>query len=438
MIFTDRSRYVRRLGHCQMAAYYNYHYANVGIVKRGLSVPLATGTYTHLPITTILRKVAGGVATITQDMIASAVVDATKEYKEEIRAKGFADLEDPTTADHIMMEQCFLTEGLAWAWTTEILPRFLEEFIPIAVEQEFEIILGCTCGLSGVGEVALHMSRACKGVVFMTRPDVIAQHTTTISLSYHEIKTGSDVGGDFWGDQFKDNIQSSVGCAAAGRYFDKPIGEFFIHGLHKGQRKSDKVDGERTKLRKQASPFCYAYVRPESAPMIELDIKPYQNWTDADGKGRRCGKLYEKTPVWEISTVLSIHDYLDLLAPDDVGALFKRNVKLVGPYDTNQRLIDQLLAEVLYDEQDWHNKIALIRTAVGETGSESHDEVLGLLTELIPRSWECRGYFGRDCEYKPICFKHEGWDYPTENKVYELREANHPIERMNGLWEREV
>lgn len=435
LIFIDRSRYVRRLGHCQMASYYSHHYANVGIRQSGLNIPLATGTHTHDPATAILQQIIDGgedIPTLPSSQEIEIMINASCDaYRQEVTDRGFCDLEDTTTVDHIMMEQCYLVGGLSWAWATEILPRFIEEFHPIAVEQEFELILGCTCGLSGVGEVQLHQDRACRGVVFMTRPDIIARSRATGSLSYHEIKTGGYVDRDSWGEEFKDDIQSSVGCAAAEHHFDQAIEGFYVHGLHKGSRKSRKVDGAWTKMKYQESPLCYAYVRSAAAPMIELDIKPYFNWIDEDGKSRKCGKLYHKTPAWEIEGVQSVTDYLHLLTPD----IFARNVKIAGPYDTNRRMIKQLLDEVLHEEQDWTQKVAMIRTAVDETGSESHDEVLGIMTEMIPRSWDCKSFYGRDCEFKMMCFQHEGWQDPLQTTHFELREPNHPIERMSGLWE---
>ena len=434
LIFTDRSRYVRRLGHCQMAAYYGHHYANVGIRVAGLNIPLATGTHTHDPVTAILQQIIDAgedIPTLPTPQEIETLINATCDlYRDEVAGRGFCDLEDTTAVDHIMMEQCYLVAGLSWAWTTEILPRFIEEFHPIAVEQEFELILGCTCGLSGVGEVQLHQDRGCRGVVFMNRPDIIARQRSTGSHSHHEIKTGSGIDRDDWGNEFKDDIQSSIGSAAASHHFDQPIEEFYVHGLHKGARKSRKVDGAWTKMRYQESPLCYSYVRSAAAPMIELDVKPYYNWVDEDGKNRKCGKLYHKTAAWEIEGVECVTDYLHVLPAD----VFQRNVKIAGPFDTNLRMIDQLLSEVLYEEQDWHNKVALIRTMVDDTGSEHHDEVLSIMTEMIPRSWDCKSFYGRDCEYKLMCFQHEGWQDPLQTEHFELREPNHPIERMNGLW----
>jgi hypothetical protein len=414
-----------------MATYLGYHFKDVGIRRRGLSIPLATGSYVHSILEQVLsRKVTGGV--VDDAMIQTTIEAEMAEYDTEVVDRGFSELTDMTVVDQIRMEQTWLVGGLCWTWCKEMLPYLLDNFELVAVEKEYERVLGCDCGLSGIGVVEDHKARDCNGVVLMTRPDIIARDLESGALSYHEFKTGGNVAGNYWGNEFEDNIQFALCTASASEALGEPINLFYVHGMHKGSRKDDSMG-----VRRQQSPFCYAYVKHAIPPMTEMEVRPYYNWVDEDGKNRRAGKYHIKTPVWEIPGISSITDYISMLSKEDL----EKNVKMVGPFTGNQVLIDQVLAEMYHEEVDWHAKVDDVRRVVGEAGGEElAPPVLEMLTALIPRSWSCRP-FSSPCEFKPICFRYEGWERPLEmmsslgQDLFELREPNHPIEKMNGLWD---
>jgi hypothetical protein len=55
------------------------------------------------------------------------------------------------------------------------------------------------------------------------------------------------------------------------------------------------------------------------------------------------------------------------------------------------------------------------------------------LDRLVPCSWACRP-FGKDnqCEFVPVCHRHNGWDDPMANG-YQARLPHHEPERVQAV-----
>ena len=190
MIFTDRSRFITYFK-CPFKRFLTNHYLGMGITRRGLSIPLATGTHTHHAIELILNIVKDTGDLPRTDEVRDIIDLVNSEYKQEVAECSFIGLQDNERIDHIVNEQTTLISGLIWAWAVAVLPPFLERFVVLHIEQEMERISGCTCGLANIGEVKDHVGRDCNGVVIMTRPDIVAEVIDTGSIAYIEIKTGS-------------------------------------------------------------------------------------------------------------------------------------------------------------------------------------------------------------------------------------------------------
>ena len=250
LLYVDRSRYVAGLAHCMMKRFLGYHAYGTGIQHVGTTVPLATGTYVHLPIEDISNFVMDvqqnspemvplDIMSLMDEklIVRSAIEKANNLYIEEVDQTGLKDLtEFPEDVDNQVVEQTSLVGGLVWVWVKKCLPWILESYDIIAVEQEFEYVISCTCGLGDVGDVADHDARGCDGVVLMTRPDLILRHRMTGILVYVELKTGADVKNYNYAMQYEDNVQFALGAAAAGKVLGEPIEELYVHALHKGRR----------------------------------------------------------------------------------------------------------------------------------------------------------------------------------------------------------
>ncbi len=308
--------------------------------------------------------------------------------------------------------------GLIWAWSTHILPKFLEEWEVLHVEQEMERIVKCDCGLSGVGDVADHISRDCNGLVIMTRPDIVAQKYSNSELAYHELKTGSKLDeGTYEGD-----VQFAFGAAGIEGFTGEQLSNSYVHGLSKGYRKNgyNSMTGEYDLPPEQKSSFCYAYVFGGVSSMVPQDIS--FKYTRKKG--------YKKTPVWEIDfgnakheDIPALEHYISLMSDEELAS----HVHLFGPYPYPKQQIEDTLEDIYHVEKH-NNEVADYVNEEIDLYGFGDDRVQQVLHENVPKSWACRRYGFQICAYYPICRKQEGWDDPCGKMRYEPREPNHPIE----------
>jgi hypothetical protein len=416
MIFTDRSRY-KTYFFCPFERFLAYHLFGKGVVPTSKDVPLVTGTQAHEAVELILKLVQQTNELPKADEVRYVIEQVTKAYEDEVIEAGFSDLQENERVEFIIKEQTTLVSGLIWAWSSFILPPFLEKFQPLHIEQEMERITGCTCGLAGVGAVATHIERDCQGVVVMTRPDIVALDYATGELVYVELKTGSKIDpGTFDGD-----VQFAFGAAGIEGFTGKKLSGSYVHALVKGYRKneynveSQQYDGPR----KQSSPLCYAYVLPANPPLTSQQVE--FKYTRKKG--------YKKTPVWELdfadraAEVPPLEHYVSLMGDE----LLSTQVDVFGPYPYPKKQVEETLADIEHLERRNDEVFKYINERVEELGF-GHEDVQEDLHEFVPKSWYCRRYGWKVCAYYPICSKQAGWDSPCDRLHFEERTPNHPIE----------
>ena len=462
LIFTDRSRYARGLNHCQMARYLGHHFLGTGIRSVGNSIPLATGTYTHLPIELITKyckdlqsKLSPNEILVKLDqehVVRESIETALTQYNHDVDNTGWLNVvENEEDIVNLAEEQCTLVGGLVWVWARKCLPWILQNFQIVAIEEEFELVLGCDCGLVGAGKPEIHKERDCNAVILMTRPDIVLAPNEGDTLVYVEIKTAGDAMGKEYALQYEDNLQFAMGAAALEQNLGKPVSHLYVHALHKGKRLSDydQITKTYSGPRKQNSALCYAYIRPGNPPMYGEDIRTsYWNVDELTGKrwGATESKGYTKTPVWKMEfddqppgIPYYEHYVLNKLSDADL----ENHIKFIGPIDNPKFLVSALLRELEMEERRWAERIEYIqhvmkdnRIAIDHPNPMSFPVILEAMQDVIPRSWNCRLYY-QDCEYKPICFQHPGWEDPLNTDKYIRRYPNHPIEStlQEGVFE---
>ncbi len=430
MLFTDRSRYIQRTSNCPRRWYLGYEAYGTGITPGGSYIPLATGGFAHNITEKTLLEVQAH-STIKDQTFRNIIGDVLNDYHTAVGESGFMDVEGYEEVEHIVYEQCALVEGLLWCWYDFVLPGFIDEYEIIAVEQEYEYIMRCTCGLETVGTVEDHHGRSCNGVVLMTRPDIIAASKDNGKYVYTEIKTGAQLDPK----DYDNNIQFAFGAVAVERVLDKKVEQSYVHGMIKGSRKG-KYDPATKKYsgdKRETSPLCYAYVRPSVPPLIAQDIQPKYNWVGDDGKNHRAGKAYTKTPVWKIdfgSIPMSVSEYYtrEIMKEKDAQDL----VTVLGPFDYPAFLVKEAIQEIGADEQ-YYGTVLDTLDSVRDAYGEGSEQMQDALAETIPRSWDCKKW-SSTCPYTMICFRREGWDYPLEKyteggqHLFNRRSPNHPIE----------
>lgn len=417
MIFTDRSRF-KTYFQCPYEHYLGYQFAGKGIIKKGNSIPLVTGTHAHRAVELILLDVKDNNGELPlSDTVRDIIHKVTEDYYSDVSKWGFAESEANERVDFVLQEQTTLISGLIWAWATHILPDFLQEWEILHVEQEMEKIVSCDCGLSGIGEVADHISRDCNGVVIMTRPDIVARKYVSEILAYHELKTGSKLDeGTYEGD-----VQFAFGAAGIEGFTGEEVAESYVHGLSKGYRKNvyNPITKQYDLPPEQKSSLCYAYVYGGISSMVPQDIS--FKYTRKNG--------YKKTPVWQIEfkgkheDIPTIEHYISTMSDDELGS----HVHIYGPYPYPRQQVDETLQDIEHVTKRNAEVGDYINSLVEEKGF-GHEDTQDAMHQYVPKSWACRRYGYQLCAYYPICRKQAGWESPCDLMGYSEREPNHPIE----------
>lgn len=416
MRLADRSRYQRGTAECQRARYWEYEYKGIGIRSKADALPLATGKTVHEAIAQLMRVVKNEGHIPDRIFVRNVVRAAVELYQASCGKHGFQedDIQGNEQIAWVVKEQATLIEGLVWAFYRSVLPWIVEEFEVVAVEQEIEFPLGCTCGLGdGVGGFADHDSRpstvgeyegdtgSCAGIGFMIRPDLVLRRRSDAALVVGEFKTNAYPGEISDSDHI---LQMTLMGKGVEKEFGEACTGHYLFGLYKGVRKADK--GE--KLKRQQSPLCYLYYRPADPPMTKEEYRA--GYTRERGFGR--------VPTWQCFTAdergeASPVEYwvMDVMDAQEAGEC----VGINGPMMREVYLEEDILQEVLAEELDVLQKLEAMER--GEIG----------LQQAFRRSWNCKVY-GRLCPYLPLCKKEAGWDAPIESGKYEKREPHHTAE----------
>ena len=184
--YVDRSRYEAGTQHCSWDRYLSYHFgpSGYGINRKAESLPLGTGTGYHVG-GELLGEWAlqhPDATALPLDVIRHAAAEARSRYEAKARASGIYGVGDPTQLDTLIGEQSSLIGGLVWCEGLEFWPWLLREYQVIAVETEETLVLDCTCGLgSRIGSAADHEARACQGICFMSRPDLLTRSRSRLA-----------------------------------------------------------------------------------------------------------------------------------------------------------------------------------------------------------------------------------------------------------------
>ena len=251
----DRSRVVDGRGSCQRSRYTNYHAGptGYGITMKGTKLPLMTGIAGHDGMAPILQWCAEhdeeiqaafaapleegeSLLPVPDQIVRDAVAGAVAAYWKAIDARGFAYMKDDQEVKDLTREQCYLIEGLIWAWCLEVLPDILQRARIVEVEHDDTYVFDCSCGLGdGVLSVEDHNARECTGIGIMCKPDFIAEGRFTKELEYHEFKTTAMDSISFR-DKWEVMMQMFAATLEAEQRLGIHIQSVYVHGLIKGRR----------------------------------------------------------------------------------------------------------------------------------------------------------------------------------------------------------
>jgi len=414
-----------------MKRYLKYHYHGYGITRRAQSIPLATGRDLHEGLAPIMQHVVDTDQLPSDELVREGIATALANYDHAVEARGFRNLGADESVELIAAEQRALVEGLIWIYVLDVLPWWHEQFRTLHVEQEFPVVLGCTCGLGdSIGSLSDHDVRDCTGIGWQTRPDAIGQKRSAGTYAYLEFKTSGSLG-EWWGAQWEDKIQFLAGVLGAEAMLGAPIDESWVVGLSKGRREglwnpeTGKKDGDAI----QQSVLCYGYYRPAKPPLLPEAWFPRYNYIGEDHKRHRVTKDCLRLAIWhadfEREPEMSPIEYWVKW----IGrAERSKEVAWAGPFYRNHEMLAQFLLELNASEAQWQDAIGVIDDHLLAHPPEDPTS-LALIARYIQRTWSCNR-FGRKyaCEFRPVCFKQVGWEDPLATNQFIPRVPHHADE----------
>lgn len=410
---TDRSRYETGTGRCPRQRYLGYHAGptGYGYVKRGESLPLATGIYTHLGSEALCKILVTDDRLPTETETREACQSALSLYEHKIADRGFRGLLQSEQADMILREQQSLVEGMIWAFRLLILPWLHQEFRVITVEKEEDPYL------LGDGTIGL-----------MQRLDILAERRINGNFAYLDIKTTGRTS-DMFAEEWEIKPQLALNTMGTLERYGKEVSELYVIGLNKGYRKKGSDD-----ITRQESPFCYGYRRPANPPLTPEEWLPSYGWIDAAGQTKRAGRDFKKAPTFEYP--YGVEGWVKQL-PESV---LKKQVFLVGPLNRQTEQVEMLGRQIAGEERRWQDTLwklyelqqELIDTHNVEPAQVwTHPTFQQGLDRLIPCSWNCRPFGAKhQCEFVDLCMKQPGWEDPLNSGKYAPRLPHHAPELL--------
>lgn len=358
LIFFDRSRRVQDWK-CRRSRYWAYEYEGLGISPAKRALYFDIGDHLHRGLAALLRQ-EGDLEEIVRDVV-----------------EGFRgvthNLEGPKQE-----EQCALVEGILRGWARVVLPRILQEYRVLHVEEEFPYERG----------------RLRLGVT----PDALLERLTDETLWYREHKTTGYLD-DRWFPQWPKAIQLHSTAQAVGARLGREVTGVIVGGLYKGYE-NRKAGG------RQESIFCYGYVRPATIGGEET----LYEW--------RAGS--RKVPVWEMPG--GVRRWVQQMPQHVVEAQFA---------ETPPIFLNDLLVEAFWRQTEPREvEIREAREAIALARSHGDEEaVTDLLDRYFPQSFDqCAPAIGSACPFSDVCFNPIIQRDPLRSGLYVWRRPHHALD----------
>ncbi len=125
---------------CPRKGFLEYYYGGTGIVPRKLDLYQATGSLTHEMLRNVMQFAHEFGKLPAPETVNGACYHAIQDYRKSVEESGLTEVSGELELE--MQRQAALAEGLARAWTMRRLPRILEEYEIVVVEEEHEIPFG--------------------------------------------------------------------------------------------------------------------------------------------------------------------------------------------------------------------------------------------------------------------------------------------------------
>jgi hypothetical protein len=442
--FTDRSRFKLGTSRCARARFLGYHSFNsYGLTLRRQALPLVTGIYVHRILEAYASLLRHEDRLPTLHEVRTIIADLVAQYIAEVDARGYRGILGGPDTEATIAEQAALVSGLGWVLRLKFLPWLHQSYRVIAVEEERLHLLDCSCGAPPLDSDE-HLRRGCTGKAIMLRTDLLAQRRGGSTLAYFECKT-TGWESEAWAEQWETDAQLALGTVDAEKKWGAEVTELYIVGLNKGRRIRDRYGDSDDQRKKQASPLCYGYKRPGNPPLANDDWLPTYEWVTENGETKRASRAHKRAlvttltesdwPVWQAyqssNPGLTPEEFWVRFLPESV---LDKICFILGPMNRQDQQLQGLLRGFLGEERRWQDALWTLYELQTQGYGWASPEYQARLDELVPCSWACRP-FGKEhqCEFVPICHRHEGWTDPLGTGHYQPRLPHHDPELRQAI-----
>jgi hypothetical protein len=367
---------------CPRKGYLKFYYGGTGIERVGLNLEQATGGLAASMLEMALTRVMKG-KEIGEEIYELAI----EEYKDEVNARGFGDLAGSVELE--MERQSALAEGLVRAWLKVRLPRMLEDYELISVEEEREVDLG-----GGV-------------VVMMCRADAEWRRKVDGVVYPMEFKTTGYMSTSYV-EAYRYDIQTLTHILSAEQKWKCEVGGVLMEFLYKGYRNRDKETGD------------YVY----HSPLLKA-------WTHVD---EVTGEV-EYTTEWEVGRrkgwvkfdpmAMGMKRWVDVLSVSERGELEGMLFHL--PVQRSEKEMREWQEQMVLRQMD-------VREGIEKLNSEPAENVADyLMRKYFPARYGRDCYdnkYHKSCEFLDVCYGRI--DSPLESGRFVARKPHHPGEGGEG------
>lgn len=384
---TDRSRQID-YQECPRRRYLGFHHptplGRIGIRKVRMTIPLATGIYTHRGLAELLHGAN----------IDDAVEAAIGEYWSEIHNRGLT-VEPGENSTYVADEQTAWVEAALRAYAAVRLPQLLSEYEVLDVEREMDLPLEA-------------------GLIMMTRHDALLRNYDTGERVIQSYKTAANYDSRT-ARQAEHDIQGLSEVAAAEYHLGK-IDAIRMEYLIKGPRREYPKDSGHWE---QYSPLIRGYVKPGITTMDD-EYGWKRDYTDSDGKDRKLDyRSWKSFHAWEVQG--GVKAWIELLATGQVQPE-------AGDCLSQQFVIPQLYYRQEDDLRDWYEQTLSQEMNIKATleyepefGTAEHRS---WLNRHFPQHRQSCDYPG-PCQFTDICFSTNLREDPLGSGLYQPRVPHH-------------
>jgi hypothetical protein len=407
---TDRSRIMSGLQDCPTKRYWEYHSGQyqMGIVSKGFSIDLWTGITMHGMLETVLRLYKSAQDAVNGAQIGVEAVDRATLRAEiqaslassiaEARAHGFED-ESNTNLEFILKEQSSLAEGLVWGWIRACLPKFLQDYEIIAIEQELPLdVVANEWGNHKRLDIRLQ-----------TRPDIVLRSRSTGKLVIADWKSkGASKISDSYVKEFIDSVQMAVGTLATEKHFGEKVESYSIFVMLKGSREVFESRGKVSSTKRNYSHLLYAKFACPQPPFSDgsFELKGY--WVD-----KQCSFEQEWLRTDPNQSIMEA--WVERLPIETLWELYAE----IGPYPRQDFMALDFLEVLKGEEQKWDKINTELKGAYPDS-------------KLVPKSYECHKY-GKTCSFYNLCFKvGDAYKDPVGSGKFIYRTPHHTDEMIQA------